>query len=145
MEKNILSMQEISTQEIERALGIQRPATEETLQSIDSTLKRIETILCQKNLSPLKALEAAFVDQHHPMAPRRIIESERITNLDDYEKVIQEARTDMVYLRAAIKRKEDEAVKHLAEQLDLKLHQLEAFEFQIERRTVIGHDHSECQ
>lgn len=76
---------------------------------------------------------------------RQIIESERITNLDDYEKVIQEARTDMVYLKAAIKRKEDEVVKHLAEQLDLKLHQLEAFEFQIERRTVIGHDHSECQ
>lgn len=76
---------------------------------------------------------------------RRIIESERITNLNDYEKVIQEARTDMVYLKAAIKRKEDEAVKHLAEQMDLKLHQLEAFEFQIERRTVIEHGHNECQ
>lgn len=65
MDKNI-----VSTLEIERALGIKRPATEETLQSIDSTLKRIETILCQKNLSPLKALEAASVDQHHPMAPK---------------------------------------------------------------------------
>lgn len=76
---------------------------------------------------------------------RRIIESERITNLNDYEKVIQEARTDMVYLKTALKRKDDEALSHLAEQLELKLHQLDAFEFQIERRTIIGHDHSECQ
>lgn len=76
---------------------------------------------------------------------RRIIESERITNLDDYEKVIQEARTDMLYLKAALKRKDNEALSHLAEQLELKLHQLEAFEFQIERRTIIEHDHNECQ
>lgn len=31
--------------DIERALGIKQSATEETLQSIDSTLKRIEAIL----------------------------------------------------------------------------------------------------
>jgi len=30
---------------IEEALGIKKPATEETLQSIDDTLKRIELIL----------------------------------------------------------------------------------------------------
>lgn len=39
----------------EEALGIKKPATEETLQSIDSTLKRIETILhlVQNQLSVL--------------------------------------------------------------------------------------------
>lgn len=30
---------------VEEALGIKKPATEETLQSIDATLKRIEIIL----------------------------------------------------------------------------------------------------
>lgn len=32
----------------EEALGIKQPATEETLQSIDSTLKRIEKILLEQ-------------------------------------------------------------------------------------------------
>lgn len=56
--------------DIERVLGIKQSATEETLQSIDSTLKRIEAILRQKNESPVKALGAAFADQHHPTAPK---------------------------------------------------------------------------
>ena len=33
---------------VEEALGIKKPATEETLQSIDSTLKRIEAILLHR-------------------------------------------------------------------------------------------------
>lgn len=43
---------------VEEALGIKSPATEETLQSIDGTLKRIEAILLEhKNQS------SAWVDQ----------------------------------------------------------------------------------
>jgi len=70
-----LIQQSESWNEIERFVDrkertLRKRKTDKTLQSIDSTLKRIETILCQKNLSPLKALEAAFVDQHHPTAPK---------------------------------------------------------------------------
>ena len=34
--------------DVDEALGIKKPATEETLQSIDSTLKRIEKLLKEK-------------------------------------------------------------------------------------------------
>ena len=34
--------------DVDEALGIKKPATEETLQSIDSTLKRIEELLSKK-------------------------------------------------------------------------------------------------
>lgn len=67
MKMNVVSTHE---HEIGRMLGIQRPATEETLQSIDSTLKRIEVIRCQKNHTSLEALKAAFAGQHHSMAPK---------------------------------------------------------------------------
>lgn len=35
--------------DVDEALGIKKPATEETLQSIDSTLKRIEKLLKEKS------------------------------------------------------------------------------------------------
>lgn len=35
--------------DVDEALGIKKPATEETLQSIDSTLKRIEELLSKEN------------------------------------------------------------------------------------------------
>ena len=43
--------------DIERALGIKQSATEETLQSIDSTLKRIEAILLDHMKSQFCALD----------------------------------------------------------------------------------------
>ena len=64
------------------------------------------------------------------------IESERIVNLADLEQLIRDARVDMLYLKNAIKDGKQEASKHLVEQVDLKLHRMEAFEFVIERRTI---------
>lgn len=43
--------------DIERALGIKQSATEETLQSIDSTLKRIEAILLNHTKTQSCALD----------------------------------------------------------------------------------------
>ena len=48
---------------VKETLETKKPTTEETLQSIDSTLKRIEVILCQKNHTSLEVLKAAFVEQ----------------------------------------------------------------------------------
>lgn len=73
------------------------------------------------------------------------IETERIINLNEFEKIIQEARADIRYLRLAFANDSKETAAHIVEKLDLKLHQLEVFDFQIERRTIIEHDHSECQ
>ena len=73
------------------------------------------------------------------------IESERITNIADLEKLIQDARVDIVYLKNAINREDKEAAMHLSEQLDLKLHQMKSLDFIIERRVVTVHDHDEHQ
>lgn len=75
----------------------------------------------------------------------RIIESERIVNLNEFEELIQKARTDILCLKSTLAYGDMKVSNKVVEQLDLKLHQLEVFEFQIERRTIIGHDHSECQ
>ena len=64
------------------------------------------------------------------------IESERITNLSELEQIIQSARVNALYLKKAIKADDKESSAHLVEQLDLKLHQMEAFDFNIERRTI---------
>lgn len=64
------------------------------------------------------------------------IESERITNITDLEQLIRDARADMIFLKSAMRNSNQEASKHLVEQLDLKLHKMEAFEFIIERRTI---------
>lgn len=68
------------------------------------------------------------------------VESERITNLSELEKIIQSARTDIIYLKKAVNDDDKETSVHLAEQLDLKLHQMEVFNFNVERRTVTVKD-----
>lgn len=64
------------------------------------------------------------------------IESERITNIAELEKIVQNARVDVACLKNAIKSGNTDVASHLAEKIDLKLHQMEAFDFVIERRTV---------
>lgn len=66
------------------------------------------------------------------------IESERITNIAELEKIVQEARVDAACLKNAINREDKEVASHLIEQLDLKLHQMEAFNFNVERRTILA-------
>nr|DAY29100.1 MAG TPA: hypothetical protein [Caudoviricetes sp.] len=41
--------------------------------------------------------------------------------------------------------KDLKASQYYVEQLDLKLHELEAFEFRVERLRITENDHSECQ
>lgn len=74
------------------------------------------------------------------MRKTKTIESERITNISELEQIIQSARTDAIYLKKAIKDDNKETSIHLIEQLDLKLHQMEAFDFNIERRTITVND-----
>lgn len=46
---------------IEETFGIKKPATEETLQSIDCTLKRIADIMEREHgISPLQRIEESF-------------------------------------------------------------------------------------
>lgn len=66
----------------------------------------------------------------------RTVETERIANLAELEQIIRDARVDTVLLKQALRNDNKEASKHLAEQLDLKLHSMEAFDFVIERRTI---------
>lgn len=66
----------------------------------------------------------------------RQIETERIVNLAELEQFIRDARVDIAYLKQALKNDNKESSKHLVEQLDLKLHSMEAFDFVIERRTI---------
>ncbi len=65
------------------------------------------------------------------------IESERITNISELENNIRDARMYIVYLKKALADGNTEASISIAEQLDLKLHQMEAFEFNIERRVIV--------
>lgn len=73
------------------------------------------------------------------------IESERIVNISEYEALINKARMNMGVLKRHLENKEYEASIHIAEQIDLVLHQMEAYEFQIERRTITVNSHRECQ
>ena len=68
------------------------------------------------------------------------VESERITNISELEKIIQSARANVIYLKKTIKDDNKEISAYLAEQLDLKLHQMEVFNFIVERRTIIAND-----
>ena len=65
------------------------------------------------------------------------IESERITNISELENNIRDARMYIAYLKKALADGNTEASISIAEQLDLKLHQMEAFEFNIERRVIV--------
>ena len=64
------------------------------------------------------------------------LESERITNISELEKLIQSARTDMVYLKRAVESRNIESITHFMDRIDLKLHSMEAFNFMLERRIV---------
>ncbi len=74
-----------------------------------------------------------------------IVETERIVNLEAFKKKIQEARKDTRALALAMASKDLKASQYYVEQLDLKLHELEAFEFRVERLRITENDHSECQ
>lgn len=63
-------------------------------------------------------------------------EVERIVNISNLEQLIRDSRADVAILKRAIENDNREASKHALEQLDLKLHRMEAFEFVIERRVV---------
>ncbi len=76
---------------------------------------------------------------------KSIVESERITNISELEQMVHDARVDVLCLKDAMKRGNKEASIHLAEQLDLKLHSMEAFEFVIERRNIIVNNLCEGQ
>lgn len=76
-------------------------------------------------------------------AAERVIESERISNLGELEELIHKARADILYLKSEWAHCDEKLFEKILDQLDLKLHQMEAFEFRIERRTVIERDHSE--
>ena len=67
----------------------------------------------------------------------RTVETERIVNIAELEQIVRDARVDIISLKKALKNGNKEASKHLTEQLDLKLHRMEAFEFVLERRTMI--------
>ena len=66
----------------------------------------------------------------------KTVESERIVNISELEQLIKDARMDMMHLKQSLQNDNKEASKHLIEQLDLKLHSMEAFDFVLERRTV---------
>ena len=66
----------------------------------------------------------------------KTVESERIVNIAELEQLIKDARMDMMHLKQSLQNDNKEASKHLVEQLDLKLHSMEAFDFVLERRTV---------
>lgn len=74
-----------------------------------------------------------------------IVETERIVNLEAFKKKIQEARKDARTLAIAMAGKNLKTSQYCVEQLDLKLHELEAFEFNVERLRITENDHSECQ
>lgn len=68
------------------------------------------------------------------------IETERITNISELEEIIRDARADAIYLKKAVKDGNKETEIYLVEQIDLKLHQMEAFNFNLERRVVTVED-----
>lgn len=65
-----------------------------------------------------------------------VIESERIVNLSDYECKITEARNQISALKRAVTEHDEDKTGYLVGQLDLTLHEMEAFNFILERRTV---------
>lgn len=69
-----------------------------------------------------------------------IVETERIVNLETFKKKIQEARKDARTLAIAMAGKNLKASQYCVERLDLKLHELEAFEFNVERLRITEND-----
>lgn len=64
------------------------------------------------------------------------IESERIVNIEGHDSLVLKARTQFHWLESALERKDLETALNLTKQIDLTLHELELYEFQIERRTI---------
>lgn len=64
------------------------------------------------------------------------IEAERIVNISELEQIVRDARVDIICLKESLKDDKKEAANHLMEQLDLKLHKMEAFNFVLERRII---------
>ena len=67
--------------------------------------------------------------------------SERIMNLKEFEGLVESARAFSGFLTDAIKRKELERAQELNDLLDLKLHEIGMYQFNIEQREVIGNNH----
>lgn len=78
--------------------------------------------------------------QGEESAKKVIVETERIVNLETFKKKIQEARKDARTLAIAMAGKNLKASQYCVEQLDLKLHELEAFEFHVERLRITEND-----
>lgn len=66
----------------------------------------------------------------------REIETERIVNLEQYENVIRETRLYVIALKRALQEKDMQTSIHIAEKIDFKLHEMEAFDFVLERRKI---------
>lgn len=73
------------------------------------------------------------------------IESERIVNIEGHDSLIEKARVQFQWMKAALERKDLETALNLTKQIDLTLHELELYEFQIERRTITVNSHAEHQ
>lgn len=81
-----------------------------------------------------------LLDREKESEKRVIVETERIVNLEAFKKKIQEARNDIRTLAIAMAGKNLKASQYCVEQLDLKLHELEAFEFNVERLRITEND-----
>lgn len=64
------------------------------------------------------------------------IESERVVNIAELEQMIGYARADVAFLKKALEKDNKEGAMLLVERLDLKLHEMEVFNFVIERRVI---------
>lgn len=64
------------------------------------------------------------------------IESERVVNIAELEQMIRYARADVAFLKKALAKDNKEGAMLLVERLDLKLHEMEVFDFVIERRVI---------
>lgn len=73
------------------------------------------------------------------------LETERIVNLSEYERLIRKARVDVGWLKKALCEKDEKTAICMLDQIDLTLHKMEVFQFEIERRTIIENNPYEYQ
>lgn len=71
--------------------------------------------------------------------------TERIINLAQYENTVRETRNLIYALNNALAHGDIEASSHIVKQADLKLHELEAYEFEIEQRIITVNNPDEYQ
>ena len=67
---------------------------------------------------------------------KKTVETERIVNISDLENLIRDARIYADTLKKALQEDCKETSIRIAEKLDLKLHEMEAFDFILERRKI---------